>query len=107
MRPIDHVLAAAKGIALKGQKPNVALIKSRVGANVPMPVIVQGIREFNAMSEEEWRGIEDSQPQAISKDKSAGVSLEALSKQVNAMQEYISQLESRISQLETQANKSE
>lgn len=100
MSPIEHVIAAAKAIAINGHIPSVALIKSRVG-KVPMPLIVQGLQQFKATPKSEWQGIADFVPSEVSESEPKNnISLTEVAEQQYKMQQQINQLISRITQLE-------
>lgn len=49
MSPIDQVLAAACALEASGKTPSLALIKSRVGNKIPMPLLIQGLQQFKSI----------------------------------------------------------
>ncbi|MEI6858593.1 MAG: hypothetical protein V5788_02170 [Shewanella sp.] len=49
MSPIEQILATAKSISIAGKKPSIALIKTKIGSNIPMPILIQGLQQFKAM----------------------------------------------------------
>ncbi|MCJ8301360.1 hypothetical protein [Shewanella sp.] len=49
MSPIEQILAAAKSLSIAGKKPSLALIKTKIGNNIPMPILIQGLQQFRAM----------------------------------------------------------
>ncbi|UJF23396.1 hypothetical protein [Shewanella sp. OMA3-2] len=105
MSPIEHVIAAAKAIAINGHTPNVALIKGRVG-KVPMPLIIQGLQQFKAIPKSEWQAIAEFVPNEVSENESQNsLSLTEMAEQQNKMQQQLDQLMSRITQLEQALNK--
>ena len=53
MSPIDQVLAAACALEASGKTPSLALIKSRVGNKVPMPILIQGLQQFKSVPKAE------------------------------------------------------
>ncbi|WP_434951309.1 hypothetical protein ACRWQL_17325 [Shewanella sp. HL-SH4] len=102
MSPIEHVIAAAKAIAINGHTPSVALIKGRVG-KVPMPLIVQGLQQFKAIPKSEWQGIADFVPtEELENKPQNNISLTEVAEQQHKMQQQINQLMARITQLEQQ-----
>ncbi|MBR9727379.1 hypothetical protein ACFOD0_12920 [Shewanella intestini] len=103
MSSIDQVLSAAKAIAQKGHTPCLALIKARVGNHIPMPVLIQGLKQFKAMSEEQVQQINDVEPQATSAPETQP-DIDQLVQQMSLMQQQINQLQQRIDALESQAN---
>ncbi|MBW0297371.1 MULTISPECIES: hypothetical protein [Shewanella] len=53
MSPIDQVLAAACALEASGKTPSLALIKSRVGNKIPMPILIQGLQQFKSVPKAE------------------------------------------------------
>ncbi|MFB2641572.1 hypothetical protein ACE02D_04650 [Shewanella bicestrii] len=53
MSPIDQVLAAACALEASGKTPSLALIKSRVGNKIPMPLLIQGLQQFKSIPKAE------------------------------------------------------
>lgn len=53
MSPIDQVLAAACALEASGKTPSLALIKSRVGNKIPMPILIQGLQQFKSIPKAE------------------------------------------------------
>lgn len=41
---MDRIILIAQQIAKEGKQPNTALIKARLPKNVPLPVIIQGLK---------------------------------------------------------------
>ncbi|WP_394128783.1 hypothetical protein [Shewanella maritima] len=101
MSSINHVLSAAKAIADKGHTPNIALLKGKLGKQVPMPTLIQGLRQFKAMSDQEIQSINAYVEPAQKNTQPVQPNIEQLMQQVSEMQSQIKQLESRISQLES------
>jgi len=52
MSPVEQVLAAAKSIATSGKVPSLALIKTKLGNSVPMPILIQGLQQYKSMSQD-------------------------------------------------------
>ncbi|RTR39238.1 hypothetical protein EKG38_10005 [Shewanella canadensis] len=52
MSPLEQVLAAAKSIATSGKTPSLALIKTKLGNSVPMPILIQGLQQYKSMSQD-------------------------------------------------------
>ncbi|QYK02506.1 hypothetical protein [Shewanella psychrotolerans] len=102
MTPIEQVLAAAKAIATSGKSPSLALIKSKVGNSIPMPLLVQGLQRFKALSkaEIELLTFENQQPNSEKIAEKQGVSLENLQQQVHTLQQQQQILVARIDALE-------
>lgn len=50
MSPLEQVLSAAKKISDEGRTPTLALVKSKLGSNIPMPILIQGLQQFKSMS---------------------------------------------------------
>lgn len=49
MSPIDQVLAAARALEASGKVPSLALIKTRLGSSLPLPILIQGLQQFKSM----------------------------------------------------------
>ena len=103
MSPIEQVLATAKSIASSGKTPSLALIKSRLGKQLPMPILVQGLQRFKALSKEEVAAlvfdtttVDNQEPEQTTTDTIA-----ALATQITALQLQQLQLIARIEALES------
>ncbi|MGL5359171.1 MAG: DNA-binding protein [Shewanella sp.] len=53
MSPIDQVLAAARALEANGKTPSLALLKTRLGSSLPLPLLIQGLQQFKAMPKAE------------------------------------------------------
>lgn len=53
MSPIDQVLAAARTLEASGKVPSLALIKTRLGSSLPLPILIQGLQQFKSMPKAE------------------------------------------------------
>lgn len=53
MSPIDQVLAAARALEASGKVPSLALIKTRLGNSLPLPILIQGLQQFKSMPKAE------------------------------------------------------
>lgn len=49
MSPLDQVLAAARSLEACGKVPSLALIKTRLGSSLPLPILIQGLQQFKSM----------------------------------------------------------
>jgi hypothetical protein len=102
MSPIEHVISAAKSIAINGHTPSVALIKGRVG-KIPMPIIVQGLQQFKALPKSEWQTIADFvAPEQLGVTANEHPSLEVIASQQQVMQQQVNELLQRVALLEQQ-----
>ena len=105
MSPIEQVLAAAKSIANNGHKPSLALIKSRLGNSVPMPLLIQGLQQFKALPKSEWQHLPELEaiPPKTTDEQSNSPNdvLAHLNQQIIMMQQHINKLTQRVTQLET------
>ncbi|MCL1143398.1 hypothetical protein [Shewanella gaetbuli] len=99
MSQIEQVIAAAKSIAIKGHTPTIALIKSRVG-KLPMPAIVQGLQQFKAIPQSEWKNIADVNLDAENADNTPQPTIEELLSNQKTMQQHIQALTDRVTELE-------
>ncbi|GIU02584.1 hypothetical protein [Shewanella algidipiscicola] len=102
MTPIEQVLAVAKTIVDSGKTPSLALIKSKLGNSLPMPVLIQGIQRFKALSKEEVAALDASYrlPVVLEQSTSAETALAQLQQQVHALTQQQQELINRISALE-------
>ncbi|ABZ77545.1 conserved hypothetical protein [Shewanella halifaxensis HAW-EB4] len=57
MSPLELVLSAAKKISDESRTPTLALVKSKLGSNIPMPILIQGLQQFKSMSTEEIKAL--------------------------------------------------
>ena len=103
MSPIEHVISAAKSIAINGHTPSVALIKARVG-KIPMPIIVQGLQQFKALPKSEWQTIADFVAPQHEVEATESPQLEPFMKHQQLMQQQINELLQRVALLEQQLN---
>ncbi len=106
MSPVEQVLTAAKQLNTSGKTPSVALLKSKLGNSIPMPIIVQGLQRFKSLSKDEIEALKASQaaPQD-SQQQPQVISLEALYQEVQQLRikqqlliEKVAQLESALQQ---------
>lgn len=51
MSPLDQVLCAAKQLSDEGKNPTLALIKTKLGISVAMPILIQGLQQYKSMSD--------------------------------------------------------
>jgi len=103
MSPIEQVLAAAKSIANNGHTPSLALIKSRLGNSIPMPILIQGLQQFKALPKSEWQQLPeltDIPSKADVPSDNQADPIAHLTQQVMTMQQHINQLTQRVAQLE-------
>lgn len=104
MSPIEQVLAAAKSIANNGHTPSLALIKSRLGNSIPMPILIQGLQQFKALPKSEWQHLPEladiqSMAHVPSNDQPE---LAQVLLQVITLQQHMTQLTQRVAELERQ-----
>lgn len=123
MSPIDQVLAAACALEASGKTPSLALIKSRVGNKIPMPLLIQGLQQFKSIPKaERERLATQSQPVVEETDtaEASPLTIATLAQQLAQLQQGIEQtivlknneimqlknelieLKQRVSQLESQ-----
>lgn len=61
MSPIDQVLAAARALEASGKVPSLALIKTRLGNSLPLPILIQGLQQFKSMPKAECERLAELQ----------------------------------------------
>ncbi|MCU8037493.1 hypothetical protein L5M37_03135 [Shewanella sp. SM69] len=49
MSPLDQVLAAARSLEACDKVSSLALIKTRLGSSLPLPILIQGLQQFKSM----------------------------------------------------------
>ncbi|MCE9678145.1 hypothetical protein LZP69_02905 [Shewanella sp. AS1] len=100
MSPIEQVLNCAKEITLSGKTPSMALLKAKLGNSLPMPVLIQGLQRFKALSKEEVAALHFKP--AVSKESQSDtpMSLETLQQNIRTLQSQHEVLLNRVAQLE-------
>ncbi|MFB2652216.1 hypothetical protein [Shewanella seohaensis] len=123
MSPIDQVLAAACALEASGKTPSLALIKSRVGNKIPMPLLIQGLQQFKSIPKAERERLAAQSQPVVEESNTAEASpltVATLAQQLALLQQGIEQalalknneimqlknelieLKQRVSQLESQ-----
>ncbi|MFV7769585.1 hypothetical protein [Shewanella marisflavi] len=106
MSPIEQVLAAAQKLSLAGKSPSLALIKASLGNSLPMPILVQGLQRFKAMSSEDRTNIilNNATPAAPTQSPQEEATLAALQQEVSRLSANQETLMDRIAKLEARLN---
>lgn len=106
MSPIEQILAAAKSLSIAGKKPSLALIKTKIGNSVPMPILIQGLQQFKAMDASSVEKIPnlDKLPPATVPDE-ARSEIEQLKAELAQLTLAYRNLNARLKQLEMKATK--
>ena len=100
--PLENVLAAAKYIASTGKNPSLALIKARLGNNVPMPILIQGLQQFKSMSQDSIAQLQTLDTGLSKKENTEELSeIDGLKLEIKQLNYLYQQLNIRTSQLET------
>lgn len=47
---VDQIIHTAAKLALSGTTPSTAIIKAKLGGKVPMPMLIEGMARFKALS---------------------------------------------------------
>lgn len=93
MSPIDQVLAAARALEVSGKTPSLALLKTRLGTSLPLPLLIQGLQQFKALPKaERERLIEPPINPQASAPVTQTVSMTQLAEQLATQQAYFTQL---------------
>ncbi|MFT5235821.1 MAG: hypothetical protein ACI8SK_000042 [Shewanella sp.] len=101
MSPLEHVLAAAKSVANTGKQPSLALIKTKLGNSVPLPILIQGLQQFKSMSSESIAQIQTPDtPLSQSDNTEESSELDKLKHDFEQLKNAYQQLSIRVSQLE-------
>ncbi|MCG9714510.1 hypothetical protein L1D29_17025 [Shewanella insulae] len=106
MSPLEQVLVAARKLSLAGKPPSLALIKASLGNSLPMPILVQGLQRFKAMSADEQAAIvvTSTAPAASVPTDDTTPTLAQLTEQVARLTANQEILIERISDLEAKLN---
>ncbi|ABV88217.1 hypothetical protein [Shewanella pealeana] len=95
MSPLEQVLSAAKKISDEGRTPSLALVKTKLGTSIPMPILIQGLQQFKSMSADDIK--------QLSADCSVQAVEDAPKQSLMAQQAYaITRLEQELSELRTE-----
>ncbi|MCG9696127.1 hypothetical protein [Shewanella sp. Isolate11] len=102
MTPVDQVLAAAKQLLSSGKTPSIALLKSKLGNSVPMPVIIQGLQRFKSLSKSEIAALQSSTDAVqTAQPEPQTISLISLNQEIQSLREQQQKLLDRVAQLES------
>lgn len=109
MSNIDQVLAVARALEASGKEPSLALIKTRLGNSLPLPILIQGLQQFKAMPKAERERLAElkiTHPIAATADTNDALTLMALSTRLIAQQQhfehYMQQQNTEIAQLKNE-----
>ncbi|ABK49059.1 conserved hypothetical protein [Shewanella sp. ANA-3] len=94
MSPIDQVLAAACALEASGKTPSLALIKSRVGNKIPMPLLIQGLQQFKSIPKAERERLATQSQPVVEETRTA----EASPLTVTTLAQQLAQLQQGIEQ---------
>lgn len=97
---MDKIILIAQQLANEGKTPNIALLKARLAKNIPLPMIIQGLKMWQDNPNKEInRPIE---PTLIANTKTEMSSFDLLLEaKINTM---IAPLKDEITQLKTELN---
>lgn len=99
---MDRIILVAQQIAREGKTPNTALIKARLPKNVPLPAIIQGLKQWQDNPNQEINVptepalIDNKQPEVGSLDHLLEAKVNAL---LAPLKEEIQQLKAEIKTL--------
>lgn len=101
MSPLEHVLAAAKSVASTGKQPSLALIKTKLGNSVPLPILIQGLQQFKSMSQESIAQLQTFDTRLpCAEDTNEMSELDTLKLELKQVKEAYHLLNNRLSKLE-------
>lgn len=107
MSPLDQVLAAARSLESCGKTPSLALLKTRLGTSLPLPILIQGLQQFKAMSKaerEQLASLENAMPSDEAPTATPpSQMLQQLITEQQQLQHVIAQQQVQIQQLQHQA----
>lgn len=87
MSQITQVIHTARALQIAGKTPSIALLKNKL-KSIPMPLLIQGLQQFKAMSQDELNAI------------SLSNSEDHLTPEIKSQTDEINQLKQKITQLE-------
>lgn len=91
MSPLDQVLAAARSLEACGKVPSLALIKTRLGSSLPLPILIQGLQQFKSMPKADRERLAELQTISPTTDVPATndtLTLAVLAKRLQMQQAY-------------------
>ncbi|WOT04254.1 hypothetical protein [Shewanella youngdeokensis] len=105
MSPLDQVLRAAKQLSDEGRTPTLALIKTKLGVSVPLPVLIQGLQQYKTMSSTDRDSINNSakeapelEPQLANAEQ---LKIAELEKNITMLKKQLLSMDKRLAQLES------
>lgn len=109
MSHIDQVLAVARALEASGKVPSLALIKTRLGNSLPLPILIQGLQQFKAMpraERERFAELQITNPISATADTNETLTLtilaERLVTQQHHFEHYAKQQNAEIAQLKNE-----
>ncbi|MGS0690834.1 hypothetical protein [Shewanella sp. 30m-9] len=102
MSPIEQVLAAAKRLDDEGKAATLALIKTKLGNSIAMPILIQGLQQFKSMSNEDKKALSALISTAKESDDNAALSHSEQANKITQLEQEFSLLKGEFSVLKQQ-----
>lgn len=106
---LNQIVMTAYNIERAGKKPSLALLKAKLGHNLPMPSLIDGLQRYRAMSGDELallqQSMGDTDHKRLTKEKlsqqpSTEQQLAQMLKMFEQLQKRQQQTDERVTQLE-------
>jgi predicted RNase H-like nuclease (RuvC/YqgF family) len=105
--PINDVIRACESLANLGKKPTIALVKTRLGSQVPLAIVIKGIQQFQNNSEFAPNMASETEPAKLNSHSitTAGNQckcedrVKRLEIEINEMKAYIKALQAQVKAL--------
>ncbi|QSX32543.1 hypothetical protein JYB87_12305 [Shewanella avicenniae] len=111
---VDQVLTIAAKLHQSGITPTTATVKAKLGAKVPIPVLIEGLTRFKSLSAEEIEALSAtpkspalSQPIDGSSAAAMTDDIDELKQQLQQLMQSQQQLEARVATLEALLTRAE
>ena len=97
---VEQIIHTAAKLALSGTAPSTAIVKTKLGGKVPMPMLIEGMARYKALSAEEVAQAAQQPhpaPKVMAEQKQHQ---DALEQQLATLQQAYAALEARVTALE-------
>ncbi|GIU34370.1 hypothetical protein L2719_01995 [Shewanella schlegeliana] len=104
MSPLEQVLSAAKKISDEGRTPTLALVKSKLGSSIPMPILIQGLQQFKSMSSDEIKALSADCPVKAADDVAEQSAVASQADTIAKLEQELVDLKAEFNLLKQQLN---
>ena len=92
----EKIIAVCQQLSKEGKEPSVALVKSRLGQPLPMPLIIAGIKQWRANPNAEL-------PQNTEATPSDSAPTQSLEQRVDTLEQEVKELKAVIKKLQAES----